>query len=195
MSDGQHITQLLAAWNGGDESSLEQLLPLIEKELRRIARRQMRRENPGHTLQTTALVNEAYLKLAGNTRINWQNRAQFFAVSAQIMRRILIGHARDKRAGKRGGGAAHVGLDDVVLFSPEKSAELIALDDALTKLAEFDAQKSRIVELRYFSGLTIEETAEVLGIAPITVSVHWRAARAWLGKEIRGAVGGAKTGV
>ena len=192
MNDTQHITKLLSAWNSGDKSSVDRLVPLIEKELRQIARNQMRRENPGHTLQTTALVNEAYLKLAGNTKVNWQNRAHFFAISAQIMRRILISHAREKKAGKRGGGAAHVGLEDAVVFSPEKSNELIALDEALTELAKFDELKSRIVELRYFSGLNIEETAKALGIAPITVSVHWRAAKAWLGKEIRGARNGGK---
>jgi RNA polymerase sigma factor (TIGR02999 family) len=186
MSEDQQITELLAAWNGGDESSLERLLPMVETELRRIARIYMRRENPGHTLQTTALVNEAYLKLIDKTQITWQNRAQFFGISAQIMRRILISHAREKKADKRGGGAQHVNLEDVPILSPEKSSELIALDEALTRLAEFDQMKSQIVELRYFSGLTIEETAEILGLAPITVSVQWRAAKAWLGKEVRG---------
>lgn len=186
ITNDQQVTELLAAWNSGDESSLERLLPMVETELRRIARNYMRRENPGHTLQTTALINEAYLKLIDKTQITWQNRAQFFGISAQIMRRILIDHAREKKADKRGGGAPHVGLEDVSILSPQKSSELIALDEALTRLAEFDPTKSRIVELRYFSGLTIEETAEVLGLAPITVSVQWRAAKAWLGKEIRG---------
>lgn len=185
MTDEQHITELLAAWNKGDKSSFDRLLPMVETELRRIARKYMRRENPGHTLQTTALVNEAYLKLINEKQVSWQNRAQFFAISANIMRRLLINHARDKKADKRGGGADHVNLEDVFVLSPEKSEELIALDDALKRLAQFDELKSRIVELRFFSGLTIEETAEVLGIAPITVSVQWRAAKAWLGKEIR----------
>ena len=185
MSDVQNITELLAAWSDGDKSSIDRLLPMVETQLRRIARNYMRRENPGHTLQTTALVNEAYLKLIDQNQITWQNRAQFFAISANIMRRLLINHARDKKAGKRGGGADHVNLEDVSVLSPEKSNELLALDDALNRLAQFDEIKSRIVELRYFSGLTIEETAEVLGIAPITVSVQWRAAKAWLGKEIR----------
>lgn len=187
MKDEQQITELLAAWSDGDKSSIDRLLPLVENELRRIARNYMRRENPGHTLQTTALVNEAYLKLIDQNQVSWQNRSQFFAISANIMRRLLINHARDKKAGKRGGDAAHVHLDEVSILSPEKSNELIALDEALDRLAQFDEMKSRIVELRYFSGLTIEETADVLGIAPITVSVHWRAAKAWLGKEIRGA--------
>lgn len=186
MSGEQQITELLAAWNSGDKSAINHLLPLVESELRRIARNYMRRENPGHTLQTTALINEAYLKLVDESQVTWQNRAQFFAISANIMRRFLINHARNKKADKRGGGAQHVGLEDVSILSPKKSDELIALDEALDRLAQFDETKSRIVELRYFSGLTIEETAEVLGIAPITVSVHWRAAKAWLGKEIRG---------
>jgi RNA polymerase sigma factor (TIGR02999 family) len=185
MSDGQQITELLAAWNSGDKSSIDRLLPIVETELRRIARNYMRRENPGHTLQTTALVNEAYLKLIDQNQVTWQNRSQFFAISANIMRRLLINHARDKKAGKRGGDAVRVNLEDASILSPEKSNELIALDDALTRLSQFDEMKSRIVELRYFSGLTIEETAEVLGIAPITVSVQWRSAKAWLGKEIR----------
>jgi RNA polymerase sigma factor (TIGR02999 family) len=145
----------------------------------------MRRENPNHTLQTTALVNEAYLKLVNDRNLQWQNRTHFFALSARIMRRILLNHARDRKADKRGNGAADVNVEDVCILSPEKSAELLALDEALERLAKFDLTKSRIVELRYFSGLTLEETAEVLGIAPVTVSVHWRSAKAWLGKEIR----------
>jgi len=188
MSDGsaEQITELLAAWNSGEKAALDSLMPVVERELRRVAHRYMRAENPNHTLQTTALVNEAYLKLINVRELNLQNRTHFFAVMAQVMKRILINHARDHKAGKRSKGAAHVDLDDVSVFSPEKSTELIHLDDALTKLAEFDQMKSRIVELRYFIGLSIEETAEVLGIAPITVSVHWRVAKAWLGKEIRG---------
>ncbi len=184
--DEQQITELLIAWNSGDESSLEHLLPVVETELRKIAHNYMRRENGNHTLQTTALVNEAYLKLIDQTRAGWQNRAHFFAISAQIMRRILLNHARDRVAGKRGGGAEHVELEEAVILTKEKSAELIALDEALNKLAEFDKTKSRIVELLYFGGMTIDETTEVLGIAPSTVSAHWKVARAWLGKEIRG---------
>ncbi len=184
MENESQITGLLVAWNDGDENSLARLFPVVEQELRRIAHNYMRRENANHTLQTTALVNEAYLKLVDQTRVSWQNRAQFFGISAQIMRRILLNHARDRRAQKRGGGAFHVNLDDVAVLSPEKSDELIALDFALEKLKEFDELKSRIVELRYFGGLTIEETAEVLQIAPPTVSLHWRLARAWLKNEI-----------
>jgi RNA polymerase sigma-70 factor, ECF subfamily len=189
MNESEQITSWLVAWAGGDESSLECLLPIVETELKRIAHNYMRRENPNHTLQTTALVNEAYLKLVDQTRVNWQNRAQFFALSAQIMRRILLNHARDRAAEKRGGTALNVCLDDVAVFSPEKSAELIALDEALESLKKFDKLKSQIVELRYFGGLTIEETAEVLQIAPPTVSLHWRLARAWLQTEIRGEAG------
>ena len=185
MEKEEQITELLAAWSGGDEASLERLLPLVEQELRRIAHRYMRRENGNHTLQTTALVNEAYIKLVDQTRTDWKNRAQFFGISAQIMRRILLNHARDRAAEKRGGGAANLNLDDVFVISPEKSDELIALDEALEKLKDFDELKSRIVELRYFGGLTLEETAEVLQIAPPTVSLHWRLARAWLKNAMR----------
>jgi len=180
------VTELLVAWNNGEESALAQLLPVVEMELRRIAHNYMRRERGNHTLQTSALVNEAYVKLIDQRDVRWQNRSHFFALSAQIMRRILLGHARDRVAQKRGAGADHVELDDAVILTKEKSAELIALDDALEKLAKFDKTKSRIVELRYFGGLTLEETAEALGIAPVTVSVNWRLAKAWLAREIRG---------
>jgi RNA polymerase sigma factor (TIGR02999 family) len=184
MKNDVQITELLAAWSDGDENSLERLMPLVEHELRRIAHNYMRRENANHTLQTTALVNEAYLKLVNQTHTQWKNRAQFFGISAQIMRRILLNHARDRVAGKRGDGAAHVNFEDVSVLSPEKSKELIALDEALERLKKFDELKSRIVELRYFGGLTIEETAEVLKIAAPTVSLHWRLARAWLQNAI-----------
>lgn len=186
MIESESITSLLAAWNEGKEEALNELMPMVERELRRIAHNYMRRENPNHTLQTTALVNEAYLKLVNDQNLQWQNRAHFFALSAQVMRRILINHARDRKADKRGNGAEHINLEDAHVLSPEKSAELIALDEALERLAKVDPLKSRIVEMRYFSGLTLEETAGVLGIAPITVSVHWRSAKAWLGKEVRG---------
>ena len=180
------VTELLVAWNNGEETALNQLLPIVEIELRRIAHNYMRRERGNHTLQTSALVNEAFVKLIDQRSVRWQNRSHFFALSAQIMRRILLNHARDRVAGKRGGNAQHVELDEAVVLTKEKSAELIALDEALERLAEFDKTKSRIVELRYFGGMTIEETAEVLGIAPVTVSVNWRLAKAWLAREIRG---------
>jgi RNA polymerase sigma factor (TIGR02999 family) len=186
-SEKTQVTELLVAWNNGEETALTRLLPIVEIELRRIAHNYMRRERGNHTLQTSALVNEAFVKLIDQRDVRWQNRSHFFALSAQIMRRILLNHARDRVAGKRGGGnAQHVELDDTLILSKEKSAELIALDEALERLAKFDKTKSRIVELRYFGGMTIEETAEVLGIAPVTVSVNWRLAKAWLAREIRG---------
>ncbi len=185
MSDGQHITEMLAAWSDGDKSSIDRLLPVVETELRRIAHNYMRRENACHTLQTTALVNEAYLKLIDQTRITWQNRAQFFGVAAQIMRRILLNHARDQKAGKRGGGVtAHLNIEDVEVMSCEKSDELIVLDESLQHLAKFDQLKSQIVEMRYFGGLSLEETAEVLGISTSNVSLQWRLARVWLKNDI-----------
>lgn len=186
MANEEQITKLLVDWSDGDRDALDRLMPLVIAELRRIAHSFMRRESENHTLQTTALVNEAYLKLIAQRNANWQNREHFFALSARIMRRILLNYAREHRAGKRGGGGAeHVGLDDLEFLSTEKSAELIALDEALENLAEFDKLKCRIVELRYFGGLTIEETAEILKISPPTVSIHWRLAKAWLGREIR----------
>lgn len=183
MSNSELITQLLADWSNGNTEALNRLLPLVESELRRIAHNYMRRENESHTLQTTALINEAYLKLI-DQRVPWQNRAHFFAISAQLMRRILLNHARDNNVKKRGGRAVQINLDDAVILSPEKSEELIALDEALERLANFDQMKSRIVEMRYFGGLSIEETAQALGIAPPTVSKHWRLAKAWLQNEI-----------
>jgi RNA polymerase sigma factor (TIGR02999 family) len=181
------VTELLTAWNNGEESALDQLLPLVETELRRIAHNYMRRERGNHTLQTSALVNEAYVKLVDQREVRWENRSHFFALAANIMRRILLNHARDRVAQKRGGAAAeHIELDEAKILTKEKSADLIALDEALERLERFDKTKSRIVELRYFGGLTIEETAEVLGIAPITVSTNWRLAKAWLAREIRG---------
>jgi RNA polymerase sigma factor (TIGR02999 family) len=181
----QQLTELLIAWGAGEKGVVDEIMPLVEAELRRIAHNYMRKEGLDHTLQTTALVNEAYLKLIEQRNVNWQNRAHFFALSAQIMRRILLNHARDRIAGKRGGGAQHVDIADLQVLTPEKSKELIALDEALEQLAKIDRTKSRVVELRYFGGLTLEETAEVLGLAPITVSVHWRFAKAWLAREIK----------
>jgi len=180
------VTELLVAWNNGEESALNQLLPIVEVELRRIAHNFMRRERGNHTLQTSALVNEAYVKLVDQRDVRWQNRSHFFALSAQIMRRILINHARDSVAQKRGGAAEHIAFEDTMILTKEKSTELIALDDALERLAKFDETKSRIVELRYFGGLTLEETAEALDLAAVTVSVNWRLAKAWLAREIRG---------
>lgn len=180
----EQITQLLIDWNAGSAEALDKLLPMVEAELRRMASNYMRREHPGHTLQTTALVNEAYLKLVDQREVRWQNRAHFFALASKIMRRILLDHARAQRRAKRGGNVVHVDLEDAPVISPQKSEELIALDEALQRLAKFDQKKSRIVEMRFFGGLTVDEVAEVLGIAPVTVMLHWRLAKAWLQREI-----------
>jgi RNA polymerase sigma factor (TIGR02999 family) len=187
MSEQPDITQLLIEWNGGNQAALEKLMPLVYGELHRIARRHLRRESNTRTLQTTALVHEAYLKLIDQTRINWQNRAQFFGIAAQIMRRILIDDARKRLRGKRGGKAIKLSLDDVTIdVSDERAAELVALDEALQKLAEQEPNKAKLVELRYFGGLSIEETAEVLGVGTATVTRQWRIVKAWLYKEIAG---------
>jgi RNA polymerase sigma factor (TIGR02999 family) len=174
------ITRLLGEWSKGDRAALERLTPLVHAELRRIARRQMGRERAGHTLQATALINEAYLRLAGQEGFEWRDRLHFFAVCAQIMRHVLIDHARARARDKRGGDAVQISLAAAGLVAEERSSELLALDEALRALEEVDAQKARLVELRYFAGLTIEETAEVLGVAPITVRREERRARAWL---------------
>ena len=179
----EEITELLISWSKGNEGALEQLIPLVYPELRRLARAYMKRENRGHTLQTSALINEAYLRLVDQKHINWNNRAHFFAVAAQIMRRILIDHARSYKYKKRGGGALRVSLDEVAVLD-DRAGDFIALDEALTKLAAIDIRKSQIVELRFFGGLTVEETAEVIKLAPITVMREWRAARAWLHREM-----------
>jgi RNA polymerase sigma factor (TIGR02999 family) len=174
------ITRLLADWSKGDRDALERLTPLVHAELRRIARRQMGRERPGHTLQTTALINEAYLRLAGREGFEWHDRLHFFAVCAQVMRHVLVDHARARARDKRGAGALQVSLGGAGLVAAERSADLLALDEALRALETADPQKGRVVELRYFAGLTVEETAEVLGVAPITVRREERRARAWL---------------
>lgn len=186
MIEPDGVTQLLLAWNSGDESALDRLMPLVESELRQVARRQMRREGPGHTLQTTALVNEVYLKLVKQEKSDWQSRAHFYAVAAKIMRRILVDHARRQLRHKRGDGEKDLRLEEVTAISREKSVELVALDEALDRLAKLDPLKSQIVELRHFGGLTVGETAEVLGIASVTVIRHWGLAKAWLGREVRG---------
>jgi RNA polymerase sigma factor (TIGR02999 family) len=184
-SSPQEITQLLLSWSKGDREALDRLIPLVHPELKRLARRYMARENPGHTLQTSALINEAYLRLVDHQNVKWQDRAHFFAAAAQVMRHILIDHARRHRYGKRGGGAQHLPLDDVAVVSQQRATQLVALDAALTRLAAVDPRKSRIVELRFFGGLTIEETAEVMELSPVTVSREWRSAKAWLHVEIR----------
>lgn len=178
------VTQLLQAWSGGDGAALEQLTALVHDELRRLAARYMRRERPGHTLQTSALINEAYLRLVDARHVQWQNRAHFFAVSAQVMRRILIDVARSRQNLKRGGGARPISLDEALAASPERSADLLALDEALERLAVLSPRQSQVVELRYFGGLTEDEMAEVLHVSPRTVRHDWGLARAWLYREL-----------
>jgi RNA polymerase sigma factor (TIGR02999 family) len=184
MSETPEITSLLSAWNKGDDSALARLIPLVAGELHRIAARYMRRENSNHTLQTTALVNEAYIKLVDQRRANFQNRSHFFALSSQIMRRILLDHARNQKRSKRGAGVKHLDIAEVAVVSPKLNEDVIALDIALKKLEEFDSIKGKIVELRHFGGLEVKEVAEVLHIAEITVMRHWRLAKAWLRKEL-----------
>ena len=181
----QNITQLLAEWRDGNQSALDQLYPLVYDELHRLARRYMSRERKGHTLQTTALINEAYVRLVGQ-KVNWANRSHFFAISAQIMRRILIDHARRHAYAKRGGGAQQVSLEEAAAVTPDQSAELIRLDEALTSLAEMDPRRSQVVELRYFGGLNNEEIAGVLNVSENTVTRDWNMARAWLYQQLTG---------
>jgi RNA polymerase sigma factor (TIGR02999 family) len=177
-------SQLLIDWSGGDAAALEKLTPLIYDELRRLARRFLRHERGGHTLQTAALVNEAYLRLVDQRNVRWQNRAHFFAIAAQLMRRILIDYARRRHYAKRGGGAPQVSLDEAAALSDERAADLVALDEALLGLASIDPQQSRVVELRFFGGLTVEETAEVLKLSPDKVKREWSTAKAWLYREM-----------
>jgi RNA polymerase sigma factor (TIGR02999 family) len=183
QNSAHDVTQLLVAWSDGDEAALEQLVPLIQAELHRLAKRYMRRELPGHALQTTALVNEAYLRLIEWKTARWQNRAHFFGVSAQLMRRILVDFAR-QRPKAREGTAHQVSLDEALVIGHERSADIVALDEALKALAELDPRKSQIVEMRFFGGLSVEESAEVLKIAPITVMREWNKAKAWLYREL-----------
>jgi len=182
----QEVTEILVAWSNGDETALERLIPLVHDELHRLAHRYMNRENPGHMLQTTALVNEAYLRLVDSSRVQWQNRAHFYAVSAQLMRRILVDFARSRNYLKRGGNAVQVSLDQALAVSLDQDADLVALDEALNALAAIDERKSRVVELRFFGGLSIEETAEVLKVSPETVMRDWRLAKVWLLRELIG---------
>ena len=178
------VTKLLLAWSQGDETVLEKLTPLVYEELRRLAHRYMARERPDHTLQTTALVNEAYLRLIDQKNVQWQNRAHFFAISAQMMRRILVDFARSRQYQKRGGQLHQVSLDKVLEVAQGQGADLVALDDALSALAAIDPRKSQVVELRFFGGLSVEETAEVLKVSPETVTRDWRMAKVWLLREL-----------
>ena len=185
-SPTHEVTQLLVAWSNGDKAALDRLMPLVYTELRRLARHYMSRERPGHTLQTTALVNEAYLRLVEQEGMRWENRAHFFGIAAHLMRQILVDHARSRQAAKRGGAQVRLSLGEVDRIASRPDVDLIALDEALGRLEAIDPQKSRIVELRYFGGLGIEETAEVIGVSPATVKREWSMARAWLRSEVGG---------
>jgi len=184
--NSQQITRLLKQWSNGNAEVLDDLMPLVYVELRRQASGYLRRERSNHTLQPTALINEAYLKLIDQRAVKWQNRAHFFAIAAQAMRRILVDYARQRQRDKRGGKAENLSLEQAIsIVSQEKSVDLVALDDALTRLEKFDERQARVVELRYFSGLSIDETAEVLGVSNVTVRRDWNMAKAWLLQEIR----------
>ena len=182
------MSRLLRAWSGGNQSALDGLTPIVHEELRRLAHHYMRRERSGHTLQTTALVNEAWIRLVDYKRMRWQDRAHFFAVAAQVMRRILVDHARSHNI-KRGAGVPHVALDDVAVVSPDRTGDLVALDDAMNALARLDPRKVQIIEMRFFGGLSVEETAEVLKVSPATVRRDWSIAKLWLYRELGGGTG------
>jgi RNA polymerase sigma factor (TIGR02999 family) len=179
-----NVTQLLIDWRGGNNDALNQLMPLVYDELRGLAKRYMRRESASHTLQTNALVNEAYLRLVNQQNVDWQNRAHFFAIAAQVMRHLLVDHARSKQYAKRGGGAQQITLDEGLAVTDGNQVELLALNQALERLDAIDSRKSKIVELRYFGGLSAEETAEVLGVSEITIKREWAKAKAWLFREL-----------
>jgi len=182
----KEVTQLLIDWSKGDQAALEKLLPLVEEELRRLAGRYMRRESPGHTLQTSALVNEAYLRLIEQKSVHWQNRAHFFGVAARLMRQILVAMARERGCQKRGGGAKQVSLDEAMMIDEGLDDDLVALDEALGALAQFDARKAQVVEMRFFGGLVEEEIADALDVSPETVRRDWRLARSWLRRKLKG---------
>jgi RNA polymerase sigma factor (TIGR02999 family) len=184
QSKTHEVTTLLQAWGRGEDAALDEIIPIVYRELRRIAHRYMAGERPDHTLQTTALVNEAYLKLVDSRGVNWRNRAHFFAISAQLMRRILVDYARARGYRKRGGGVRDITLRDELAGANERARNVLDLDDALKALAELDPRKSKVVELRFFGGLSLEETAEVLKVCPDTVLRDWRMAKAWLGREL-----------
>ena len=184
VSSPNEVTQLLVDWSNGNKAALDRLMPLVYKELRRLASNYLRKERHNHTLQSAALVNEAYLRLVDYSNLSWKDRAQFFGLAAQLMRHILIDHARSHQYAKRGGGARKVSMDEAAVLSEERASDLVSLDDALTSLAAVDPRKSRVVELRFFGGLNIEETAEVLKVSPMTVQREWRWAKAYLYREI-----------
>jgi RNA polymerase sigma factor (TIGR02999 family) len=185
-STAENLTELLHDWHRGNRDALDRLTPVIYDEIRRIAHRYMDRERDDHTLQTTALINEAYLRLLGQPQVEWNNRAHFFAVVAQVMRHVLIDHARSRLFQKRGGDAQRLSIDEATLMTSERASELIALDEALTSLASLDARKARVVELRYFGGFSLEETAVILDLSVMTVRRDWQAAKAWLYRQVTG---------
>jgi RNA polymerase sigma-70 factor (ECF subfamily) len=187
MNSPGRITALLVDWSNGDQTVLDELFVLVDRELRRLARGYVRSLRPGDTFQTTVLLNEAYIRLVDQHKVHWQNRAHFFGIAAQMMRRILLNYIRDKKRQKRGGGAIRVSLGEMMAVSPNKSDQLIALDEALIRLAEVDKRKCQVVEMKYFGGLTVDEIAEVLGVANVTVSRDWKLAKAWLAREIQDA--------
>jgi RNA polymerase sigma factor (TIGR02999 family) len=178
------VTELLVAWSNGNQAARDQLMSVVYDELHRLARRYMRRESPGHTLQTSALLNEAFLRLVDQKNVHWQNRAHFFGIAAQMMRRILVDYARSRNYEKRGGGARALSLDEALIVSDARNEEVVNVHEALERLTEFDTRKGQIVELRFFGGLSIEETAEVLGVSPGTVMRDWTLAKAWLRREL-----------
>lgn len=183
-SSRSDVTELLVAWSNGNQAARDQLMSAVYDELHRLARRYMRRESPGHTLQTSALLNEAFLRLVDQKNVQWQNRAHFFAIAAQMMRRILVDYARSRNYEKRGGGARALSLDEALIVSDARNEEVVNVHEALERLTEFDSRKGQIVELRFFGGLSIEETAEVLGVSPGTVMRDWTLAKAWLRREM-----------
>ena len=184
-SPPQQVTQLLVAWGGGDQAARDELMPLVYEELRRLAHHYMGRERRGHTLQTSAIVNEAYLRLIDQKEVSWQNRAHFFGIAARLMRQVLVDYARQRHYAKRGGDARRVPLDEAMIVSEERASDVVALDKALESLSEIDSRQSQIVELRFFGGLSIEETAEVLGVSAGTVMRDWTLAKAWLRRAIK----------
>ena len=188
FKSSQHITHLLVAWSDGDESALDQLAPLIHAELHRLAHNYMRREQPGHLLQTSALINEAYIRLIDWKNVRWQNRAHFFGVAAQLMRRILVDFARDKQYLKRGGGALQVSLSEAASFMVQRGVDFVALDDALTALGNIDPRKVRVVEMRFFAGFSVSEVAKLLEVSEETVLRDWRLAKVWLLRQLQGEI-------
>lgn len=185
MSSAIEITELLVDWSTGNDDALEKLFPLVEKELHRLAHNYMRKLRPGNTLQTTAIINETYIRLIDQNKVQWQNRAHFFGIAAKIMRRFLLNYIRDQNAQKRGGGAIEVSLTDVMSGTGEKSHEILALEEALCRLAKIDGRKERVVELLYYGGLSVDEIAEILKVSAVTVRRDWTMAKAWLAREVR----------